>query len=126
VEASLLGHIGKVLETMSLLSRSKPDLAKALFLFTIIILLSLSTSSPFQSRVGAIGPGVAWAAGSPDETLNPPPTPPKHAARLTIATGNAADRPAAPHQYLNLTGRDLLARHLFGIVWRVYWATVRL
>ena len=111
---------------MSLLSRSKSGLAKALFLFAVTILLFLSTSSPFQTRVAALGPSVAWAAGSPDETLNPPPTPPKRtAARLTIVAGSAADRPAAP-QYLNVTGRDLSARHLFGIVWRVYWATVRL
>jgi hypothetical protein len=125
VEASLLGHIGKVIETMSLLSRSKFGLAKALFLFAVTILLFLSTSSPSQTRVAALGPSAAWAAGSPDETLNPPPTPKKSSARLIITAGNAADRPATP-QYLNVTGRDLSARHLFGIVWRVYWATVRL
>ena len=119
------GHIGKVLATMSLLSRNKPDLAKALFLFAIIVFLAAPAPSFVHARVSAIGPTIAWA-GSPDETLKPPPTPPRRAARLTIVAGSTADRSAAPRQYLNVTGRDLSARHLFGIVWRVYWATVRL
>jgi hypothetical protein len=110
---------------MSLLFRS--NLAKAIFLFAVMIFLSLSTSSPFQARVGAIGPSVVWAAsGSPDETLNPPPTPPKRSARLIISAGSTADRSATPRQYLSVTGRELSARQLFGIVWRAYWATVRL
>ena len=110
---------------MSLLSRSKPDLAKALFLFAVIVFMAVPAPSLLHARVSATGPSIAWA-GSPDETLNPPPTPPRHAARLMIETGSTADRSAATRQYLNVTGRELSARHLFGIVWRVYWATVRL
>ncbi|HMI32270.1 MAG TPA: hypothetical protein VK527_11090 [Candidatus Limnocylindrales bacterium] len=110
---------------MSLLSRT-PDLVKALFLLAVIAFLALPAPSFIQSRVSVIGPSVVWA-GSPDETLNPPPTPPKRSGRLTIVGGGAADRSTGTHQYLNVTGRDLSARHhLFGILWRVYWATVRL
>jgi hypothetical protein len=110
---------------MSLLSRNKPDLAKALFLFAIIVFLAAPAPSFVHARVSAIGPTIAWA-GSPDETLNPPPTPPKRSARLMTGTGSTTVRPVATRQSLNVTGRDLSARHLFGIVWRVYWATVRL
>ena len=30
----------------------------------------------------AIGPATAWAGGTPDETLNPPPAPPKKASSI--------------------------------------------
>ena len=109
---------------MSLLSGSKPDFAKALFLFAIIAFLALPVPS-YQSRMSAIGPSVVWAS-SPDETLNPPPTPPKRSARLMPVNGPATDRLAAAHSDLNIRGNELSARRLFGIVWRVYWATVRL
>ncbi|HSQ59384.1 MAG TPA: hypothetical protein VLT84_02955 [Acidobacteriota bacterium] len=29
-----------------------------------------------QTPGSSIGPSIAWAGGTPDETLNPPPTPP--------------------------------------------------
>jgi len=110
---------------MSLLSGSKPDLAKAVFLFAVIAFLALSVPSSLHSRVSAIGPSVVWA-GSPDETLKPPADPTKKSASLMTVISPSVDRSTAAHSYLNIRGHDLSARRLFGIVWRVYWATVRL
>jgi hypothetical protein len=110
---------------MSLLSGNKPDFAKALFLFAVIAFLALPVPSFLQSRMSVIGPNVAWAT-SPDETLKPPPTPPKRSASSITVIGPSLARSTAAHSDLNIRGNELSARRLFGIVWRVYWATVRL
>jgi len=101
---------------MSLLSSPKANRAIALVLFSIVVVLFLALPVPssVQHRIPVLGPNVVWA-GSPDETLNPPPTPPKRSSRLYVS--------ATPSG----TGRTTLsARVLFSIIWRTYWATVRL
>ncbi len=98
---------------MSFLSCAKANRAIVLCLFSIVVLLilALPVPSPVQNRVTVIGPTAAWA-GSPDETLNPSPTP-KKSARLTMVSPGAS-------------GRTISGRILFSMVWRMYWATVRL
>lgn len=100
---------------MSLLSSSKSNRAilRCAFPIVVFLMLALPAPSPFQNRVGGIGPTAAWASSSPDETLNPPPTPTKKSARLVIAA------PAT-------SGRTITGRILFAMLWRAYWATVRL
>jgi len=100
---------------MSLLSTSKANRAIVLGLFSIVValFLALPVPSSVQHRIPVLGPSVAWA-GSPDETLNPPPTPPKRSSSMLIA------KPAGPH------GTTLTARLLFSMIWRTYWTTVRL
>lgn len=104
---------GEGVATMSLLSVVKANPAKALLPLAIVVFLSLPVSITFQSQVKAIGPTVAWA-GSPDETLNPPPSPTKRCAKLkSTSEGTSATR------------IPMSSRYLFGVLWRVYWATVR-
>lgn len=108
---------------MSLLSQRKTNRAAFLFLSSIAVFLFLALPVPssFQSHVSVIGPSVVWA-GSPDETLNPPPTPPKGSARWLISTGNTTSATGRI-----FTGRTTLSsRTLISVLWRVYWATVRL
>ena len=98
---------------MSLLSGVKTHPAKALLPLAIVVFLSLPVSITFQSHVKAIGPTVVWA-GSPDETLNPPPTPPRRCAKLkSTSEGTSATR------------ITVSSRYLFAVLWKVYWATVR-
>jgi len=44
---------------------------------TLVALTALPSTWLFQAPGNAFGPATAWAGGTPDETLNPPPTPPK-------------------------------------------------
>jgi hypothetical protein len=98
---------------MSLLSCSKANRAIVLCTFSIVLFLifALPVPSPVQNRISSIGPTVVWA-GSPDETLNPPPTPKKSARIMIVAPGTTAN---------TISGRTL-----FMMVLRMYWATVRL
>jgi len=73
----------------------------------VVLFLALPVSSSVQKRVPALGPAVVWA-GSPDETLKPP-EPPRRSSRLYSSTRST------------ITGRTL-----FAMLWRTYWATVRL
>ena len=93
---------------MSLLSRA---ILISLFAIGVFLFTALPAPSFIQHRVNVVGPSVAWA-GSPDETLNPPPTPPKSVKRTVV-------RPA-------VTSVTKPARALLATLWRVYWATVRL
>ncbi len=99
---------------MSLLSCSKANrtIVPCILSIVLFLILALPVPSPVQNRICSIGPTVAWA-GSPDETLNPPASPPKRSARLIVAT------PGTPVHAIS-------SRTLFSIVWRMYWATVRL
>lgn len=99
---------------MSLLSRwTYRPLVIFLLAIGISLFLALPAPSPIQHRVSVIGPSVVWA-GSPDETLNPPPTPPKRASRSSVM------RPGVT--IVTTPTRVLLST----VLWRVYWATVRL
>ncbi len=100
---------------MSFLACSKTNRAIVLRVFPIVVFLMLALPAPssIQHRIGAIGPTAAWASSSPDETLNPTPTPPKKSARfVTVAPSTS--------------GRGISGRTLFAMLWRAYWATVRL
>jgi len=72
----------------------------------VVLFLALPVPSPVQKSVHA-GPSIVWA-GSPDETLKPP-EPPRRSSRLYSST-----RPT------------ISGRMLFAMLWRAYWATVRL
>lgn len=53
------------------------SLRLALLAATFIALTALPGAWLAQESGNAFGPATAWAGGTPDETLNPPPTPPK-------------------------------------------------
>lgn len=94
----------------SLLTYLKADRAiLPLFLaIGVFVFLALPVPSSIQGHVKAIGPTVVWA-GSPDETLHPPPGPPHRAATL---------RPM-------ISGGSFSGRAFWYMVWRVTWMTVR-
>ena len=95
---------------MSLLSTRNPSRAVILLVLAVFVVLFLApVPSSVQKRIGGIGASTVWA-GSPDETLNPPPTPPKRSSKLM--------KP--------LPGHVIGSRTFLGIAWRIYWATVRL
>jgi len=99
----------------SLLSFLKADRATLpLFLaIGVFVFLALPVPSSVQTHVKALGPTVVWA-GSPDETLKPPPSPPNKAATLRPAFSGT------PTISGGFTGRAF-----WYMVWRVTWLTVR-
>jgi len=95
---------------MSLLSSRKANRTIILLVLAIFAVLFLApVPSSIQKRIGGVGATTVWA-GSPDETLNPPPTPPKRSAHYTSSFAK----------------RGVSARILFSMFWRAYWTTVRL
>ena len=54
----------------------------ALGVTALLALLSLPSLRGDRTPGRALAPSVAWAGGSPDETLNPPPIPPKKSSRI--------------------------------------------
>ncbi|HEU4725507.1 MAG TPA: hypothetical protein VFU59_09460 [Candidatus Eisenbacteria bacterium] len=48
----------------------------------LIALTALPGVWNFQAPGNAFGPATAWAGGTPDETLNPPATPPKKSSSV--------------------------------------------
>jgi hypothetical protein len=92
--------------------RSNRTIVRGIFSIVVFLILALPVPSPVRSPVSFVAPALAWAT-SPDETLNPPPTPPKKSSRLIMR--------AAP-----VKGVVIGSRTFFGLAWRIYWATVRL
>jgi len=100
---------------MSLRSSERINRTIVPFIFSIVlfVILALPVPSPAQGPISVVTPAFASSSSSPDETLNPPPSPPKRSAKLM--------KPAP-----SLSGRAIGSRMLLGMVWRIYWATVRL
>lgn len=90
--------------------RSNRTIVRCIFSIVVFLILALPVPSPVRSPVRFVAPAVAWAT-SPDETLNPPPTPPKKSYRLILN---------APR------GSVIQGRALLSLVLREYWAMVRL
>jgi len=101
---------------MSLLSTRTSNrtivlLALALTIF-VVLFLAPPVSSPIQKLVPSVGARMAWA-GSPDETLAPPPNPKRSAAMILRPTSGA-------------TRSTISGRLFFEMLWRAYWSTIRL
>ena len=58
------------------------SLRLALSAAMLIVLTALPGVWLSQTPGNAFGPATAWAGGTPDETLSPPPTPPKKASAI--------------------------------------------
>ena len=112
VEATLLASLRKEgAAIMSLLSSRKANRALLASIF-VALFLSLPVPSSTQRTVPGLGPNIVWA-GSPDETLAPPPGPPKRSAAFRM-TSRTTSRPV------------ISGRIWFALLWRAYWTTVRL
>jgi hypothetical protein len=58
----------------------------ALGVVVVLTLISLPTLRTQRIPGSALSPTVAWAGGSPDETLNPPAVPPKKSSAMRLGT----------------------------------------
>jgi hypothetical protein len=87
-----------------------------LFMFATMLPVSWSSSGTY------VGPGAtsAWA-GSPDETLNPPPEPPKKGATL-VTYGTSATTGARLESARTRTGWSWTES--FSLTWRYYLSKV--
>ena len=105
---------------MSLLSRSSRRALPILILLAVIALLAIPATWNTRAPWIAIGPSLA-CAGSPDETLNPPPVPPRPAKKVTNVTVNlekTADRQRPT--FSKLGARDAAStRYIWHVLWRV-------
>jgi len=97
---------------MSLFSseRIHRTIVRVFFSIVLFLILALPVPSPARSPINPVDAAYASSTSSPDETLNPPPTPPKRSSKLM--------KP--------LPGHVIGSRTFLGIAWRIYWATVRL
>jgi hypothetical protein len=98
---------------MSLLYKRHAHRTIVLLAFAIFVVLFLSAPVPssIQKLVPSVGSQVVWA-GSPDETLAPPPYPKRSAGIL---------RSHDPAPRSTISGRLL-----FEMLLRAYWSTIRL
>ena len=80
----------------NLLTYPKADRAifPLLLAIGVFVFLALPLPSFVQTHVKALGPTVVWA-GSPDETLKPPPNPPPKAASILEAVLYRGELPRA-------------------------------
>ncbi|HEY6571977.1 MAG TPA: hypothetical protein VI198_01560 [Candidatus Eisenbacteria bacterium] len=62
---------------------------------TLIALTALPGAWLPQVPGNAFGPATAWAGGTPDETLNPPPTPPKKSTASSLRWDHSTSTPEA-------------------------------
>ena len=94
---------------MSLLSRGSKRALPILIVLAIITLLAIPVTWTVRAPWTAIGPSLAWA-GSPDETLNPPPVPPKSGKRVAIAVVRPENVPLSRQIFSNMDAkRDALS-----------------
>lgn len=80
----------------------------------VLTLISLPTLRTYRIPGSALSPTLAFASGgSPDETLNPPPAPPKKASAMRLGTSQVG----APVQS---SMRKLTALERWEIYYRVF------
>jgi hypothetical protein len=93
---------------MSLLAPRNANRTIILLVLSIFVVLFLAPVPSSMQKHTGMGAATVWA-GSPDETLNPPPTPPKRAGSVGSYSLH----------------HGISARLLFSMFWRAYWTTVR-
>ena len=105
---------------MRLLSGS----AKLACILTVLLMLATMLPASWSTSGSFVRPGAsnAWA-GSPDETLNPPPEPPKKGGSLYDATSVTTEASATRLESARIkTGWSWTER--FGFAWRYYMSRV--
>ena len=110
---------------MSLLSRSSVRVLPILIPLAIITLLAIPVTWNARAPWTAIGPSLAWA-GSPDETLSPPPVPPKPAKKAAITLARPDGALASPTQSfwkMDALRGAVSTRHFLSVLWRISLAT---
>jgi len=94
----------------------------AVGILVLLTLISLPTLRSKRNPGSALTPSIAWAGGSPDETLKPPADPPPKAKTVPVIGTNTADRMGMG---LSNTHRSLtqLTAHQR---WEIYYNVFRL
>ncbi len=95
----------------------------AMFVLVFIAIAVLPGNWSPQIPGSPFGPATAWAGGTPDETLNPPPSPPQgashakspHRDTYAVGSGESSDR---LDQASVTSAKD-------GMRWYVIWRVVR-
>jgi|SRR5687767_6561804 len=84
------------------------------------VLISLPTLRTDRNQGSVITPSIAWAGGSPDETLNPPPVPPppQKVSAIRIGSEQVADANAARRSIRSFTALERW--QLFYRVFRIF------
>ena len=88
----------------------------ALAVALLIALTSLPSLRTCRNTGSAFAPAIAWAGGSPDETLKPPTPPPpsEKSARLRVDRGYiAVERMEQRPAHLTLAERMQLLYHVY-------------
>jgi len=106
---------------MGLLPRLLRTAVLTLALFTLV---SLPTLRSHRIPGSALTPSLAWAGGSPDETLKPPDSPPPGStppkSSSTIRTGTTVDGTAAYAMPAHTRLTALQRWQLFASVFRIF------
>jgi hypothetical protein len=94
------------------------------FRCAILVLLGLAIAAlpgtwPGQVPGSTFGPTLTWAGGTPDETLNPPPTPPQSGTNPKKGTSYATGGPTAADRLSQASLDDR------GRTWRTIWQVLR-
>lgn len=109
---------------MNLLSRNPNRIIPVVTLLAVVAFLVAPI--PWAARPAGlvIGPSPAWATGSPDETLKPPPTP-KKSGRVMSPQGDLQDSSAPSIRSMDKWVDVKSARLLASVLWRLYWPVLR-
>lgn len=92
------------------------SLRVAIVAASFIALTALPGTWSAQVPGNAFSPTAAWAGGTPDETLVPPPTPPKKAPS---PHGLSVVKPGTPAAERSVTGARLSSLQRWIIAWNV-------
>jgi len=106
---------------MSLLSRHSSRAIPVLILAAVTLLLALPVSWSARAAGSAIAPTLAWAGGSPDETLgsNPKSTLTKTAVKAPSRSANITISPITTQSRQFVYQNAVSARYLWTVLWRV-------
>ena len=94
----------------------------ALFFSLLFAIAALPGLWSDQTPGSTFGPAIAWAGGTPDETLSPPPTPPTGGGGKKSSSdyGYAISSPnVAPEEAAVQTTTDQPSR------WSLFWLVIR-
>jgi hypothetical protein len=91
-----------------------------MFVLVFLAIAALPGSWSIQNPGSVTGPAIAWAGGTPDETLNPPPTPPSGSHVKSPKSGSYTTVPQGSPT-LDTTGSAPSVR---GTTWDAIWRMI--
>ena len=95
----------------------------AMFVLLFFAIAVLPSNWASQVPGSPFGPATAWAGGTPDETLNPPPVPPQSGSRAKSPKSMAHE--AEGRGSSDRLASTSLAPEMGGATWDAIWRLVR-